>query len=158
MQKVTPFLWFDGKAEEAARFYTSVFRGGKILDIMRYTEAGPRPKGEVLTVSFELFGQMFVALNGGPNYSFTPAVSFMIECETQEELDAYWDRLADGGKPIQCGWITDKFGLTWQITPSILLPMLQDTDKARATRVTRAMMEMVKLDFAALKRAYENGP
>jgi predicted 3-demethylubiquinone-9 3-methyltransferase (glyoxalase superfamily) len=156
MQKVTPFLWFDGKAEDAARFYTSVFRGGKILDIMRYTEAGPRPKGEVLTVSFELFGQMFVALNGGSQYAFTPAVSFMIECETQEELDAYWDRLADGGKPIQCGWITDKFGLTWQITPSILLPMLQDTDKVRATRVTRAMMAMVKLDFASLKRAYEN--
>jgi predicted 3-demethylubiquinone-9 3-methyltransferase (glyoxalase superfamily) len=156
MQKIRSFLWFDGKAEEAARFYTSVFRGGKILDIMRYTEAGPRPKGEVLTVSFELFGQMFVALNGGPNYSFTPAVSFMIECDTQEELDAYWDSLADGGKPIQCGWITDKYGLTWQITPSILMPMLQDKDSARATRVTRAMMEMVKLDIAALQRVYDN--
>jgi predicted 3-demethylubiquinone-9 3-methyltransferase (glyoxalase superfamily) len=156
MQKIRSFLWFDGKAEEAARFYTSVFRGGKILDIMRYTEAGPRPKGEVLTVSFELFGQMFVALNGGPNYSFTPAVSFMIECDTQEELDAYWDNLADGGKPIQCGWITDKYGLTWQITPSILMPMLQDKDSARATRVTRAMMEMVKLDIAALQRVYDN--
>jgi predicted 3-demethylubiquinone-9 3-methyltransferase (glyoxalase superfamily) len=156
MQKIRSFLWFDRQAEEAARFYTSVFRGGKILDIMRYTEAGPRPKGEVLTVSFELFGQMFVALNGGPNYSFTPAVSFMIECDTQEELDAYWDSLADGGKPIQCGWITDKYGLTWQITPSILMPMLQDKDSARATRVTRAMMEMVKLDIAALQRVYDN--
>jgi predicted 3-demethylubiquinone-9 3-methyltransferase (glyoxalase superfamily) len=155
MQKIRSFLWFDTKAEEAARFYTSVFRGGKILDIMRYTEAGPRPKGEVLTVSFELFGQVFVALNGGPQYTFTGAISFMVECETQEELDAYWDRLADGGKPIQCGWITDKFGLTWQITPSILLPMLQDKDRARATRVTRAMMGMVKLDFAGLKRAYD---
>ena len=155
MQKIRSFLWFDGKAEEAAKFYTSVFRGGKILDIMRYTEAGPRPKGEVLTVSFELFGQQFVALNGGPNYSFTPAVSFMVECETQEELDAYWDKLADGGKPIQCGWITDRYGLTWQITPSILLPMLQQNDSARAARVTRAMMEMVKLDFARLKQAYD---
>ncbi len=157
MQKLRSFLWFDREAEEAARFYTSVFRGGKILDIMRYTEAGPRPKGEVLTVSFELFGQVFVALNGGPQYTFTGAISFMVECETQEELDAYWDRLADGGKPIQCGWITDKFGLTWQITPSILLPMLQDKDSTRAARVTRAMMEMVKLDFAGLKRAYDGG-
>jgi predicted 3-demethylubiquinone-9 3-methyltransferase (glyoxalase superfamily) len=116
---------------------------------------GQKKEGEVLTVSFELFGQQFVALNGGPNYSFTPAVSFMVECETQEELDAYWDKLADGGKPIQCGWITDRYGLTWQITPSILLPMLQQNDSARATRVTRAMMEMVKLDFARLKQAYD---
>ena len=155
MQKLRSFLWFDGKAEEAARFYTSVFRGGKILDIMRYGDAGPRPKGEVLTVSFELFGQVFVGLNGGAHYSFTPAISFMVECETQEELDGYWDALADGGKPIQCGWITDKFGVTWQITPSILLPMMQDKDSARAARVTRAMMGMVKLDIAALQRAYE---
>jgi len=156
MQKLRSFLWFDGKAEEAARFYTSVFRGGKILDIARYGEAGPRPKGEVLTVSFELFGQVFVALNGGPHYSFTPAISFMVECESQEELDAYWDRLADGGKPLQCGWITDKFGVTWQITPSILLPMMQDKDSARALRVTRAMMGMVKLDFAGLQAAYNS--
>lgn len=155
MPKMRTFLWFDRNAEDAARFYTSVFRGGKMLDIMRYTEAGPRPKGEVLTVSFELFGQVFVALNGGPQYTYTPAVSFMVECETQEELDGYWDALADGGKPIQCGWITDKFGVTWQITPSILMQMIQDKDSARATRVTRAMMGMVKLDIAALKRAYE---
>src|SRR5262249_42978795 len=150
------FLWFDTKAEEAARFYTSVFRDSKITDIMRYTDAGPRPKGEVLTVSFELFGQQFVALNGGPQYNFTPAVSFMVECETQEELDSYWDRLADGGTPIQCGWITDKYGLTWQITPSILMTMLQDKDGARAARVTGAMMGMVKLDIAGLIRAYES--
>lgn len=156
MQKLRSFLWFDTQAEEAARFYTSVFRGAKILDIMRYTEAGPRPAGQVLTVSFELFGQVFVALNGGPQYTFTGAISFMVECETQEELDVYWDRLAaDGGKPIQCGWITDKFGITWQITPSILLPMIQDKDRERATRVTRAMMEMVKLDFAGLHKAYD---
>ena len=155
MHKMRTFLWFDTQSEEAARFYTSIFPGAKILDITRYTEAGPRPKGEVLTVSFELFGQQFVALNGGPQYTFTGAVSFMVECETQEELDRYWDALANGGKPIQCGWITDKFGLTWQITPSILLPLLQDRDGARATRVTRAMMEMVKLDFAGLQRAYD---
>ena len=154
MQKIRTFLWFDRNAEEAARFYTSVFRGGKMLDTMRYTEAGPRPKGEVLTVSFELFGHVFVALNGGPQYAYTPAVSFMVECETQEELDGYWDALADGGKPIQCGWITDKFGVTWQITPSILMGMIQDKDSARAARVTRAMMGMVKLDIAALKAAY----
>ncbi|HEX3432363.1 MAG TPA: VOC family protein [Rhizomicrobium sp.] len=153
MQKMRTFLWFDGKAEEAARFYTSVFRDGKILDIMRYTDAGPRPKGEVLTVAFELFGQPFVALNGGAHYTFTPAVSFMVVCETQEELDGYWDSLADGGTPMRCGWITDRFGVTWQITPSILLPLLQDKDGARASRVTRAMMEMVKFDIAALKRA-----
>lgn len=155
MQKLTTFLWFDGKAEEAARFYVSVFRDAKLGGIMRYSEAGPRPKGEVMTASFELFGRDFVALNGGPQYQFTPAVSFMVECETQEELDSYWDRLADGGKPIQCGWITDKFGMTWQITPKILLPMLQDKDSARATRVTQAMFGMVKLDFAGLQRAYE---
>jgi len=154
MQKIRTFLWFDRNAEEAARFYTSVFRVGKMLDIMRYTEAGPRPKGEVLTVSFELFGQVFVALNGGPQYAYTPAVSFMVECETQEELDSYWDALSGGGKPIQCGWITDKFGVTWQITPSILMRMIQDKDSARAARVTRAMMGMVKLDIAALKAAY----
>ena len=154
MPKIRTFLWFDRNAEEAARFYTSVFRGGKMLDIMRYTEAGPRPKGEVLTVSFELFGHVFVALNGGPQYAYTPAVSFMVECETQEELDSYWNALADGGKPIQCGWITDKFGVTWQITPSILMRMIQDKDSARAARVTRAMMGMVKLDIAALKAAY----
>ena len=157
MQKVTAFLWFDGNAEEAARFYVSVFRDAKIKAIMHYSEAGPKPKGSVLTVTFELFGEEYVALNGGPEYVFTPAVSFMVTCQDQEELDSYWDRLADGGKPIRCGWITDKFGLTWQITPSVLLPMLQDKDTARATRVTRAMMEMVKLDFAGLKRAYDNG-
>jgi predicted 3-demethylubiquinone-9 3-methyltransferase (glyoxalase superfamily) len=156
MQKITPFLWFDDKAEEAAKFYVSVFRDAKILETRYYSEAGPKPKGSVLTVTFELFGTEFVALNGGPHYRFTPAVSFMVECETQEELDHYWDRLADGGMPMQCGWISDKFGVTWQITPSILLPMLQDKDIARSTRVTRAMFGMVKLDIVGLKRAYED--
>src|SRR5438552_2636771 len=156
MQKITPFLWFDGNAEEAARFYASVFRDAKIKGIMHYNEAVPNPKGTVLTVTLELFGQEYVALNGGPQYAFTPAVSFMVTCQDQKELDSYWDKLADGGKPIQCGWITDKFGLTWQITPSILLQMLQDRDGARAARVTRAMMEMVKLDFAGLRTAYDS--
>lgn len=155
MQKICPFLWFDGKAEEAARFYTSIFPGGKIVDIMYYSDAGPQPKGTVLTITFELFGQTFVAMNGGPHYSFTPAVSYMVSCDTQEEIDRYWERLAEGGKPIQCGWITDKFGFTWQITPSILLPMMQDKDSARAARVAQAMFPMVKLDIATLKRAYD---
>jgi predicted 3-demethylubiquinone-9 3-methyltransferase (glyoxalase superfamily) len=155
MQKVTPFLWFDGNAGEAAEFYKSVFKDVKILETRYYSEAGPLPKGTVLTVTFELFGQKFVALNGGPHYQFTPAVSFFVSCETQEELDGYWDRLAEGGSPQQCGWITDKFGVTWQIVPKILFEMLQDKDGARAARVMRAMFQMVKLDIAGLKRAYE---
>jgi predicted 3-demethylubiquinone-9 3-methyltransferase (glyoxalase superfamily) len=152
---LTTFLWFDGKAEEAAKFYVSVFRDAKLLDTRYYNEAGPKPEGTVLTVAFELFGRKFVALNGGPYYQFTPAVSFMIGCDTQEEIDTYWERLLDGGKPFQCGWITDKYGVTWQITPNVLLEMISDEDRARAARVTRAMYEMVKLDIAGLKLAYE---
>jgi predicted 3-demethylubiquinone-9 3-methyltransferase (glyoxalase superfamily) len=155
MDKITPFLWFDDKAEEAAKFYTSVFSGARIVDIRYYSEAGPRPKGSVLTVTFELFGQKFVALNGGPHYSFTPAVSLFVECETQDELDNYWNRLAEGGTPIQCGWITDKYGLTWQIVPKMLWTILQDADQERTARVMRAMFQMVKLDIAGLQRAYE---
>lgn len=154
MDKITPFLWFDTEAEAAAKFYTSVFRNSKIRETHYYGEAGPRPKGSVLTVAFELFGQEYVALNGGPEYKFTPAVSFLVHCETQEELDQYWDRLAEGGTPIQCGWITDKFGVTWQIVPKALLEMLRDKDPKRAARVTRAMFAMVKLDIAGLERAY----
>jgi predicted 3-demethylubiquinone-9 3-methyltransferase (glyoxalase superfamily) len=154
MDKITPFLWFGSEAEEAAKFYTSVFRDSKILDTLYYNEAGPRPKGSVLTVTFQLFGQEFVALNGGPHYTFTPAVSFMVRCEAQDEIDAYWEKLGEGGKPLQCGWITDKYGVTWQIAPGVLLDMLQDKDPQRAERVTRAMYQMVKLDIAALERAY----
>lgn len=157
MKKIAPFLWFDGRAEEAAKFYTSVFRDSRILDTRYYTEAGPRPKGSVLTVTFELSGQEFVALNGGPEYAFTPAVSFFVRCETQDEIDAYWAALADGGKPIQCGWITDKFGITWQIIPKALLEMMQDKDQERVARVMRAMFGMVKLDIAGLERAYVGG-
>ena len=155
MQKLTTFLWFDGKAEEAAHFYKSVFKDVKILETHHYTEAGPQPKGSVLTVAFELFGHEFVALNGGPHYQFTPAVSFSVSCDTQAEIDGYWDRLLEGGKAFQCGWISDKFGVTWQIVPKALMEMLKDKDRARAARVTQAMFKMVKLDIAGLKRAYE---
>ncbi len=155
MQKVTPFLWFDGKAGEAAEFYKSVFIDVNILETKYYNEAGPLPKGTVLTVTFEVLGQKFVALNGGPHYQFTPAVSFLVSCETQEELDTYWNGLARSGTPLQCGWITDKFGVTWQIVPKILSEMLQDKDGARVARVMRAMFQMVKLDIAGLRRAYE---
>ncbi|MGH6879113.1 MAG: VOC family protein [Rhizomicrobium sp.] len=155
MQKVRPFLWFDGNAEEAVKFYASTFGDAKILDTMYYSEAGPRPKGSVLSVTFELFGREFVALNGGPHYQFTPAVSFFVSCETQAEVDAYWEKLLDGGTPLQCGWITDRFGVTWQIVPRVLGEMLQDRNGERAARVMRAMFQMVKLDIAELKRAYE---
>jgi predicted 3-demethylubiquinone-9 3-methyltransferase (glyoxalase superfamily) len=155
MQKITTFLWFDDKAEEAAKFYASVFRDSKILETRYYNEAGPRPKGTVLTVTFELFGREFVALNGGPHYQFTPAVSFFVGCESQEELDNYWNALAEGGKPLQCGWITDRYGVTWQIVPKVLMEMMSDKDATRSARVMRAMFQMVKLDIAALKQAYD---
>lgn len=157
MSRIAPFLWFDGSAEEAAKFYTSIFRDSRILDTRYYTEVGPRPKGTVLTVTFELFGEEFVALNGGPQYTFTPAISFFVRCESQDEIDAYWGALADGGKPIQCGWITDKFGLTWQIVPKTLLEMMRDKDQERVGRVMQAMFGMVKLDIAGLRRAYDGG-
>jgi len=155
MQKIRPCLWFDGKAEDAAKFYTSVFPNSKITDRMVHNEAGPGPKGSVLTVTFELDGQEYVALNGGPHYTFTPAISLFVTCETQDEVDRYWDKLLDGGSPVQCGWITDKFGVSWQIVPRVLGEMLQDKDSARAARVMQAMFKMVKLDIAALKRAYD---
>jgi predicted 3-demethylubiquinone-9 3-methyltransferase (glyoxalase superfamily) len=155
MKKVTTFLWFDGKAQEAAAFYEAVFKDVKIVETAYYTEAGPMPKGTVLTVAFELFGQQFVALNGGPHYQFTPAVSFLVGCETQDEIDQYWNSLADGGTPHQCGWISDKFGVTWQIVPNILKEMLQDKDSGRAAGVMSAMFKMVKLDIEGLKRAYQ---
>jgi predicted 3-demethylubiquinone-9 3-methyltransferase (glyoxalase superfamily) len=155
MKKITTFLWFDGKAAEAAEFYKSVFKDAKILETRYYSEAGPQPKGTVLTVTFEVFGQEFVALNGGPHYQFTPAVSFFVSCDTQEEIDGYWDRLLEGGTPMQCGWIADKFGVTWQIVPKFLGEVLKDSDGERVARVMRAMFQMVKLDIAGLKRAYE---
>ena len=153
--KVFPCLWFDGNAEEAMRFYASVFPRVKLLDEMRYTEAGPGPAGSLLAVTVEIEGQRFVALNGGPQFKFTPAVSFFVNCDSQEEIDRLWGRLCEGGTPIQCGWITDRYGLSWQIVPRALLRMLTDPDANRTARVTRAMFKMVKLDLATLTRAYE---
>jgi predicted 3-demethylubiquinone-9 3-methyltransferase (glyoxalase superfamily) len=155
-QKITPFLWFDTEAEEAVNFYTSIFKDAKIDEVMRVGDAGPGPKGSVLTISFEIAGMKFVALNGGPQYKFTPAVSFMINCETQEEIDHYWDRLLDGGGTTQaCGWLTDKYGLSWQVTPVVLFKMLNDPDREKSGRAMKQMMEMVKLDIAPLQKAYE---
>jgi predicted 3-demethylubiquinone-9 3-methyltransferase (glyoxalase superfamily) len=155
MQGITPFLWFDGKAEEAMNFYVSIFKNSKVLSVSRCGDAGPGPKGSVLTASFELEGQKFVALNGGPHYTFTPAISFVVNCETQEEVDRYWEKLTDGGKEVQCGWLTDKYGLSWQITPTILITMLRDKDPAKAQRVMLAMMKMIKIDIKELQRAYD---
>jgi predicted 3-demethylubiquinone-9 3-methyltransferase (glyoxalase superfamily) len=155
MQKITPMLWFDNEAEEAARFYTSIFKNSKILSISRYGEAGPMPAGTVMTVSFELEGQEFTALNGGPEFKFTEAISFVVNCRTQEEVDEYWEKLTEGGEEVECGWLKDKYGLSWQITPIVLMEMLQDKDAERAQRVMRAMLQMKKIDVRALRQAYE---
>lgn len=156
MQKIGLFLWFDGQAEQAVNFYLSVFPQAKTGKVLRFGDAGPGPKGSVLTASFELDGQEFTAINGGPKYKFTPAISFMIPCDTQQEVDDYWNKLtADGGQPVQCGWLTDKYGVSWQVTPVVLRDMLMDKDPARANRVMQAMMTMVKIDIAALRRAYD---
>jgi predicted 3-demethylubiquinone-9 3-methyltransferase (glyoxalase superfamily) len=153
MQKITTFLWFDGQAEEAANFYTSIFKNSKIGRILRYGDAGPGAKGSVMTVEFQLEGQEFIALNGGPAYQLTPAISLFVNCETQKEVDDLWTKLSAGGKEVQCGWLEDKFGLSWQIVPTILLQLLGDKDAAKSQRVMQAMMKMVKFDIAALERA-----
>jgi len=157
MQKITPFLWFDDNAEEAVKFYTSAFKNSKIGKIARYDEAGEkasgRPKGSVMTVEFELEGQEFIALNGGPIFKFTEAISFVVNCETQEEVDYYWEKLSASGKEVQCGWLTDKFGLSWQIVPTVLGELLGDKDAAKSQRVMQAMLKMVKLDIKKLKQA-----
>jgi predicted 3-demethylubiquinone-9 3-methyltransferase (glyoxalase superfamily) len=155
MQKILPFLWFDDKAEEAVKFYTSVFKNSKVGTIARYGETGPGPKGSVMTATFELEGLNFIALNAGPTYKFTPAISFVVNCESQEEVDYYWEKLAEGGKEVQCGWLEDKFGLSWQITPIILGQLLRDKDPVKSQRVMKAMMKMVKLDIKTLERAYK---
>lgn len=156
MKGITPFLWFDTNAEEAVNFYCSVFENSSITATATYGEAGPGPKGSVMIVEFELNGQEFIALNGGPVYQFTPAISMMVNCETQDEIDHYWEKLqADGGGEVQCGWLYDKYGVSWQITPIVLMEMQKDPDEAKRERVMRAMMEMVKLDIEELKRAYE---
>jgi len=155
MQKITPFLWFDHQAEEAMNFYVSVFKNSKVLSVNRYGDAGPGPKGSVMTASFELDGQVFTALNGGPVYKFSPAISFVVHCETQAEVDEYWDKLSEGGKENQCAWLDDKFGVSWQIVPNILIELLSDPDPAKSGRVMQAMLQMKKIDIEKLKQAYE---
>jgi predicted 3-demethylubiquinone-9 3-methyltransferase (glyoxalase superfamily) len=155
MPAITPFLWFDGKVEEAMDFYLSIFQNAKVVDVTRYTEAGPGTPGTVMTATFELEGQRFIALNGGPQFPFTPAISMFVACTTQQEVDELWDRLSAGGELQQCGWLKDRYGLSWQIVPAVLLEMLQDTDTARASRVMRAMMSMIKIDIARLQQAQQ---
>jgi predicted 3-demethylubiquinone-9 3-methyltransferase (glyoxalase superfamily) len=154
MATITPFLWFDTQAEEAANFYVSIFKNSRILEVTRYGDAGPGPKGSAMTVEFDLDGQRFIGLNGGPHFKFTEAISFSIECGTQAEVDDYWRKLtADGGQEGQCGWLRDRFGLSWQVNPKILGELLADPDPAKANRVMEAMLKMKKIDIAALKKA-----
>lgn len=157
MRTITPCLWFDTQAEDAATFYTSVFKNSRIVEVTHYGEAGPRPAGTVLTVRFEIDGQEFVALNGGPEFSFTEAVSFQIACADQAEVDEMWERLGEGGQEIECGWIKDRFGLAWQVIPTRLGELLSDPDPERADRAMRAMLTMKKLDIAALEAAADGG-
>jgi predicted 3-demethylubiquinone-9 3-methyltransferase (glyoxalase superfamily) len=153
MQKISPFLWFEAEAEEAAGFYVSLFEDSEVTEIARYPEGAPGPTGEVMTVSFRLAGQGFMALNGGPQYTFSQAISFYVHCDDQAEVDRLWDRLADGGEPQQCGWIVDRFGVTWQIVPDALNGFLSDPDPGRAQRAMQAMLQMVKIDVGELQRA-----
>ena len=155
MQKITPFLWFDNNAEEASNFYVSVFKDSKILRVSRYSDAGPGPKGSVMVAAFEIQGQKFIALNGGPHFKFTEAISFVVNCENQEEVDYFWTKLSEGGEKSQCGWLKDKFGLSWQITPIILGELLADKDPEKAKRVMNAMLQMKKIEIEPLRRAYE---
>ncbi len=156
IQKITPFLWFDHQAEEAADFYTSIFPDSKVVKVVRYGEAGPGPAGSAMTVEFQLQGQSFVALNGGPYFKFTVAISFVVNCQTQEEVDAYWETLSAGGGEVQCGWLKDKFGLSWQIVPTVLPELLSDPDPEKSARVMKALLTMKKLDISALKHAYQS--
>ena len=158
MQKITPFLWYNNKAEEAVSFYASIFKKVKVKNMVRYDQAGAkasgRPEGSVMTIAFELYGQDFVAINGGPIFKFTEAISFVVNCETQEEVDELWDKLSAGGEQGQCGWLKDKYGLSWQIVPVALGELMSDPDQAKAQRVMKAMLAMKKIDIAALKEAY----
>ena len=155
MQKIVPFLWFDNQAEEAVNFYTSTFKNSKIGAMSRYGEAGPGPAGSVMVMEFEIDGQKFTALNGGPIFKFTPAISFFVNCTSQEEVDYYWEKLSEGGEKSQCGWLVDKFGISWQIVPTILGQLMSDPDGEKASRVTQAMLKMTKLDIALLQQAYD---
>jgi predicted 3-demethylubiquinone-9 3-methyltransferase (glyoxalase superfamily) len=155
MQKITPFLWFDDKAEGAMNFYVSIFKNSKVGTVTRYGEAGPGPKGAVMSATFQLDGQEFFALNGGPHYKFTPAISLFVDCETQQEVDQLWDKLSAGGRKDRCGWLQDKYGLSWQIIPSALGKLLQDKDAKKSQRVKQAMLQMEKLDIKKLEQAYD---
>lgn len=155
MQKITPFLWFDHQAEEAMNFYVSIFKNSKVLGVTRYGDAGPGPKGSVMIASFELDGQRFTALNGGPQFKFSEAISFVVDCATQDEVDQLWETLAEGGEIQQCGWLKDKFGLSWQIIPSALPELMSDPDPDRSRRVMEAMLQMTKIDIGKLMQAYE---
>src|ERR1700686_3513077 len=154
MQKITPFLWFDGNAEEAANYYISIFKNSKMGRISRFGDAGPGPKGSVMSVTFQIEGQEFFALYGGPQFKFTPAISFFVNCETQKEVDDLWEKLSEGGKKERCGWLKDKYGLSWQIIPSILGKLLQDKDAEKARRVMNAMLQMDKIDIERLEQAH----
>ena len=158
MPQIVPNLWFDGNAEQAAEFYTSIFLNSRILEVSHYTEAGPGEPGTVVTVEWELDGTRFVGINGGPQFSFSPAVSFQIDCKDQEEVDRYWELLTDGGEEVQCGWLTDRFGLSWQVVPVGALELFNDPDRERARRATEAMFTMKKLDLAALRAAADGVP
>jgi predicted 3-demethylubiquinone-9 3-methyltransferase (glyoxalase superfamily) len=159
MQKITPFLWFDNQAEEAVKFYTSIFKNSKIKSVTRYGEAGAevsgKPKGAVMTVTFEIEGQEFIALNGGPHFTFSPAISFVVNCKTQEEVDELWEKLSEDGETEQCGWLKDKYGVSWQIVPTVLGGMLQDKDPKKSEKVMEALLQMDKIDVKTLKQAYE---
>jgi predicted 3-demethylubiquinone-9 3-methyltransferase (glyoxalase superfamily) len=155
LQKITPFLWFNDQAEEAMSFYTAIFKNSKINSVSRYGEGGPGPQGSVMSATFELNGQEFMALNGGPLFTFTEAISFFVNCETQAEVDDLWEKLSEGGEESQCGWLKDKYGLSWQIVPSILGELLNDPDAEKAQRVMNAMLQMKKIDIDGLKLAYQ---
>jgi predicted 3-demethylubiquinone-9 3-methyltransferase (glyoxalase superfamily) len=154
MRKITPCLWFDNQAEEAANFYTSIFKDSKIGKVSHYGDAGPGPKGSVMTAEFQIEGQDFMGLNGGPLFKFNESVSFVVNCETQDEVDYYWEKLSAGGEKVQCGWLKDKYGLSWQVTPTILGKLMSDKDPEKVKRVTEAMLKMKKLDINILKEAY----
>jgi predicted 3-demethylubiquinone-9 3-methyltransferase (glyoxalase superfamily) len=156
MKKIRPFLWFDDKAEEAAKFYTSIFKNSKILNVSRYGDAGPGSEGSVMSVTFELEGQEFMALNGGPLYKFTPAISFFVDCKTQQEVDDLWNRLSEGGEKSRCGWLSDKYGLSWQIIPTALGELMGDDDENKSSAVMKAMLQMDKIDIKGLQEAYDN--
>ena len=156
MQKIVPFLWFNDQAEEAMKFYVSIFKNSKVVSVSRYGDAGPGPKGTVMMATFQLEGQEFHALNGGPQFTFTPAISLLVNCETQQEVDELWAKLSEGGAPDRCGWLKDKYGLSWQIVPTILGRLMQDKDPKKSQRVMTAVMQMDKLDIARLKHAYEH--